>query len=168
MYKELLLSFFKFSLAAVAIIYLKFYRIVSCISIFLYSKAVVKTYRTSTLYLIKMSVIVCIVYLKRKNRTVFIHYHMCRNVKCGKFSGICHIQAEIKHIRISASRCGLSLTYSKIHIFYSFGFITAFIGCGFLNIHIDIFLYAPAAVLIICQIYRYAVVTFRNIPSYSG
>ena len=168
MYKELLLGFFKFTLAAVTIIYLKFYRIVSGIGIFLYGKAVVKTYHTAALYLIKMSVIICIVYLKRKNRTVLIHYHMCRNVKCGKFSGICHIQAEIKYIRIPSSRCSLSLTYSKVHIFYSFGFITAFIGGGFLNIYIDIFLYTPAAVLIICQIYRYAVVTFGNIPSHSG
>ena len=134
----------------------------------MYGKAVVKTYRTATLYLIKMSVIICIVYLKRKNRTVLIHYHMCRNVKCGKFSCICHIQAEIKHIRISSSRCGLSLTYSKIHIFHSFRFITAFIGGGFLNINIDIFLYAPTAVLIICQIYGYTVVAFGNISSYSG
>ena len=168
MYKELLLSFFKFTFAAVTIIYLKFYRIISCISIFLYGKAVVKTYRTLALYLIKMSVIICIVYLKRKNRTVLIHYHMCRNVKCGKFSGICHIQAEIKNIGILSPWCSLSLTYSKIHIFHSFGFITAFIGCRFLNIHIDIFLYTPAAVLIICQIHRYTVVTFGNIPSYSG
>ena len=128
MYKELLLSFFKFTLAAVTIIYLKFYRIVSCISVFLYGKAVVKTYHTSTLYLIKMSVIICIVYLKWKNRTVLIHYHMCRNVKCGKFPGICHIQTKIKHIRILSPWGSLSLTYSKIHIFHSFRFITAFIG----------------------------------------
>ena len=134
----------------------------------MYGKAVVKICHTSTFYLVKMSVIVCIIYFKRENCTVLIHNHMRRHIKCGKFSRICHIKAEIKHIRILSSWGGLTFTYSKIHILDRLGFTAAVCSSRLLNIYINIFLYTSAAFLIICQVYRYTVVSFRNISSDSG